>query len=162
MHAKARSCIFFMTVAAILGSAPADAGSMSRFDITKVQSWEESLAICDITRFLVTEPTLNTEYIISAAPEVSSETLRGPYFIPSGGFYSKVMRQTFDVLEGAGRANMARYGEARLRYAKAMLGSYPNASTADKSFLADQMKLCYALAVNTRQQAQQAAARKIR
>lgn len=137
---------------ALLGANPASAQAMKSFDINSAQSWNDALAICDVTSFLLTKPDLTVEVIVTPAPDATAGELRRPYFIPVSSFYSKVMKDTFEKVAKAGQATEAGYKNARYRYARAMLSAYPRASMADMAFLADQMRLCYALAANTRKQ----------
>jgi hypothetical protein len=49
----------------------------------------------------------------------------------------------------AGEVTPEAYAKARLRYGRLMLGAYRNSDQTDQIFLADQMRTCYALAVDT-------------
>lgn len=139
--------------AMLLGMAPASAQAMRVYDVNNVQSWAEALAICDVTKFLLSSPDLSAEVIISSAPDVSAGHLRRPYYIPPNLFYSKVMRLTFETVHKAGLVNDAAYSAARLRYARTMLDAYSRMSLDDRDFLEEQMKTCYALAASTRRPA---------
>lgn len=136
--------------AMLLGMMPASAQAMRTYDVNNVQSWADALAICDVTKFLLSDPDLSAEVIISSAPDVSAGHLRRPYFLPPNLFYSKVMRLTYESVQKAGQVNDAAYSEARLRYARTMLDTYSRMTQEDRDFLEEQMKTCYALAASTR------------
>ena len=146
--------ISIVTLAMISWAVPASAESMKDFDVQKAQTWADALAICDVTKFLTTDPKLESEVIISSMPSHSQVALHRPYFIPPSSFYSDVMQETFERVRKAGLVTMNAYGAARLRYAKLMLRDYAFADATDQAFLADQMRLCYALAVDTTGRAQ--------
>ena len=134
--------ISIVTLAMITWAVPASAESMKDFDVQKAQTWADALAICDVTKFLTTDPKLESEVIISSMPSHSQVALYRPYFIPPSGFYSDVMQKTFERVRDAGLVTTRSYGEARQRYARLMLGAYGFASATDHAFLADQMRLC--------------------
>ncbi len=152
MRVKALLRVSIAASAVILGAGPAFAASIRDFDINKAPGWADALAICDVTRFLQTDPDLNIEILISKVPDVANGELRRPYYIPPTHFYSKVMRETFDSVEKTGQVTIAAYTDARYRYARLMLDAYRRATPSDRAFLDDQMKLCYALAVSTQRQ----------
>lgn len=141
--------IAIVIFAVSMGVVPAAAGSMKDFDVQKAETWADALAICDVTRFLMTNPNLDSEVIIAAAPKTTHIALYRPYFIPSSNFFSEVMQETFERVRKAGEVTPEAYAKARLRYARLMIGTYRNSDQADQIFLADQMRTCYALAVDT-------------
>ena len=141
--------ISIVTLTAVIGTVPVSADPMTTYDVSKAETWADALAICDVTRFLLSEPNLDAEVIISPMPGNVHVPLYKPYFIPPSSFYSDAMRETFERVQKAGQVNTESYGQARMRYTKLMLPAYRYASGADRAFLADQMKTCYALAVDT-------------
>lgn len=141
--------ISIVSLAAMIGAVPSSAASLRDYDVKNADSWADALAICDTTRFLQSDPKLESNVIVSAMPANSHVALYGPYFIPPSNFYSEAMRETFDRVQKAGLVTSESYGAARLRYAKLMLSAYAHATAADQAFLNEQMKLCYALAVDT-------------
>jgi hypothetical protein len=149
MRVKTLLQISIVSLAAMIWSVPASADAMKDFDVQKVDSWADALAICDTTRFLLSDPKLDSNVIISAMPNSSHIALYRPYFIPTSGFYSDAMKETFERVQKANFVTADSYNKARLRYARLMLQAYPYATSADQAFLADQMKTCYALAVDT-------------
>lgn len=144
-----RGFLPIVTVLALIGSVPASAGSLRDFNVQNTDSWADALAICDTTRFLMTDPNLDSNVIIAAMPGKAHVALYRPFFIPPSNFYSQAMENTFERVRNAGFVTAESYGAARLRYAKLMLSAYPQSSPEDRAFLADQMKTCYALAVDT-------------
>lgn len=139
---------------ALLTAVPASAGSIRDYDVQKAETWADALAICDVTRFLMTKPKLESDVIIASGN--SHVPLYKPYFMPPSGFFSEAMEATFERVRKAGQATPKAYSDARLRYARLMLSAYTDASLADQAFLDDQMKTCYALAVDTSGRAQTA------
>jgi hypothetical protein len=144
---------------AVVAALPASAGALRDFDVSKAETWNDALAICDVTNFLMSKPDLGAQSIVATNPQVSNGVLHGPYYLPPSSFYSKAMKETFDTVARAGQATPAAYKEARYRYGHAMLEAYRGANPGDLAFLSDQMRLCYALAVNLRQQVRGAARR---
>lgn len=139
--------------AAAVMAVPSTAAGLRDFDVRNAETWNDALAICDVTNFLLTRPDLGAEVIVASNPEASNGALHRPYYIPPSSFYSAVMKDTFSAVAKAGQANANAYKEARYRYGRAMIDAYRGATPSDLAFLADQMRLCYALAVNTRRQA---------
>ena len=148
MHARSLLKIAMMALAPLAGASPSSAAVLSDYNVQKAETWADALAICDVTKFLLTEPKLDSEVIIAAVPGGAPVALRGPYFIPPSGFYSEVMKETFERVRTAGQVTPEAYNEARTRYTKLMFSAYTNAS-ANQAFLNDQMRVCYALAVDT-------------
>jgi hypothetical protein len=145
MAARTRRIISAVAFVVTFGTVPASAAGLADYDVQKAESWADALAICDVTKFLLSEPNLASEVIIAPVPGGAQVALRRPYFLPPANFYSEVMKETYERARASGQVTEEAYGAARLRYAKLMLSAY-HGSMADKSFLADQMKLCYALA----------------
>jgi hypothetical protein len=143
---KTDSLLAVLAVAAMM-AAPASAASLSDYDVQKVDSWADALAICDITKFLLSEPNLESEVIIASVPGGASVALRRPLFLPPSGFYSDVMRETFERAQASGQVTGAAYSASRNRYALLMLSAY-HGTKADQGYLSDRMRLCYALAVD--------------
>lgn len=130
------------------GVVPASASGLTDYDVQKAETWADALAICDVTKFLLSDPKLDSEVIIAPVPGGSEVALRRPLFLPPTNFYSEVMKEMYERVLKAGQVTPDAYGKARLRYARLMLPAY-HGTTADETFLADQMKLCYALAADT-------------
>lgn len=133
--------------AAMLTLSSAGAGSMTDFDLNKLDGWADAIAVCDVTRFLLTDPDTNADAILVAGRGNTRTALYAPLFAPPDNFFSDAMQQTFARVKQAGFVTDESYGRARLRYAARMIGAYGSASLADKRFMADQMELCYHLAV---------------
>ena len=144
---RARILLLGLVLAPLFGIVPASADSLTNYDVRKAETWADALAICDVTKFLLSEPKLDSEVIIAPVPGGSEVALRRPLFLPPTNFYSEVMKETYEKVLQAGQVTGTAYAEARLRYAKLMLGAYHN-TPEEKVFLADQMKTCYALAVD--------------
>ncbi len=152
-----RASFLFPLSVAMLMAVPASAGGIKDYDVQKAQTWADALAICDVTRFLTTNPKLESDVIIASGN--SHVALFKPFFIPPSGFYSEVMRETYERVQKAGQVTQDQYGEARLRYARLMLSAFSYDNLADQAFLEEQMKTCYALAVDTTGKAQKAGAK---
>ena len=142
--AKIRTCV--VVLAAMCATPPAIAERMTDFDLNKLDGWTDALAVCDVTRFILTEPNVNADVIVVGGKGNSHLVLYKPLFMPPNGFFSEIMRQAFERVHKAGLTNPELYGQARRRYAGLMLSAYSSASLADKRYLLDQMELCYHLA----------------
>ena len=134
-------------IASVLFAAPAAAGHMTDFDLNKLNSWSEAIAVCDVTRFLLTDPDTSADAILVAGRDNSHTALYKPLYQPPTNFFSEVMRETFERVEKAGQTNLDAYAQARIHYAGLMISAYSGATLADKRYMADQMELCYHLAV---------------
>lgn len=126
--------------------APAAAGHMTDFDLNKLDNWSDAIAVCDVTRFLLTNPDVNADAILVAGRDNTRVALFKPLYAPPTNFFSDIMRQTFERVQKAGLATQDSYSRARIHYASQMIGAYSGASLADKTYMADQMEICYHLA----------------
>jgi hypothetical protein len=142
--ARFRACAAMIAV--MLGTTPAFAGHMTDFDLNKLDSWSDALAVCDITRFLLTDPDVNADAILVSGRDNTRVVLYRPLFAPPTNFFSDVMREAFENVRKAGLATPESYGKSRIHYAGLMIGAYRGATLAEKRYLADQMDLCYHLA----------------
>jgi hypothetical protein len=131
----------------LFATVPASASRMTDFDLNKLDSWSDAIAVCDVTRFLLIDPDVNADAILVAGRDNTRTALYRPLFTPPDNFFSEAMHQTFERVKKAGLASDESYGRARLHYAAQMIGAYNSASMTDKRFMADQMELCYHLAV---------------
>lgn len=143
---KATSLVSILALAAVI-AVPASAASLTDYDVQKADSWADALAICDVSKFLLSEPNLNSEVIIAPVPGGAPVALYRPLFLPPAGFYSDVMRDTYERAKASGQVTAEAYGAARNHYAQLMLSAY-HGTKADLTYLADRMKLCYALAAD--------------
>lgn len=135
-----------VALAAMLGSSPASAGRITDFDLNKLDNWSDAIAVCDVTRFLLSDPDLNADAIMVSGRDNSRVALYRPLYAPPDNFFSPTMRETFEKVRKAGFVTTESYNRSRLRYAQAMISAYRGASLADKRWLMDQMELCYHLA----------------
>jgi hypothetical protein len=126
--------------------APAAAGRMTDFDLNKLDNWSDAIAVCDVTRFLLTDPDVSADAIMVSGRDNSHVALYKPLYQPPTNFFSDVMRQTFERVRQAGLVTRDSYSRARLHYASRMIGAYSGATFTDKAYMADQMELCYHLA----------------
>ncbi len=135
-----------LTFAGLLGVAPAAAGHMTDFDLNKLDNWSDAIAVCDVTRFLLTDPDTNADAILVAGHHNSHIALYKPLFAPPTNFFSQAMRETFDRVKKAGLASRDSYSRSRIHFASQMISAYSGATLADKRYMADQMEICYHLA----------------
>ena len=136
-----------LLLAAVMASCPARAGRLSDFELNKLANWTDAVAVCDVTRFLLTDPDLRGDVLIVAGSDNTTTALYRPLFVPPNYFFSEIMRRTFENLRKAGHATTADYSRARIVYARGMIDAYRSATFKEKEALADQMVLCYHLAV---------------
>jgi len=142
--AKLRTCA--MVLAAMLGSSPALAAHMTDFDLNKLDNWSDALAVCDVTRFLLTNPDLNADAILVTGHDNTHTALYRPLFAPPTNFFSDAMREAYENVHKAGFVSLDSYSKSRLHYATAMLDAYRSATNGEKRYMVDQMELCYHLA----------------
>jgi hypothetical protein len=133
-------------LAAMLATTPAQAGRLTDFDLNKLDNWSDALAVCDVTRFLLTDPDVNADVILVSGRDNSRLALYRPLYAPPTNFFSDAMREAFENVRKAGFVTPDSYGKSRIRYAGQMINAYRGASLADKRYLLDQMELCYHLA----------------
>ncbi len=142
--AKIRACA--AVFAALCAMQPAVAGHVTDFDLNKLDSWTDAVAVCDVTRFLLTDPNVNADVIVTGGKNNTHLVLYKPVFMPPDGFFSSVMREAFERVRQAGLTNRELYAQARLRYARLMISAYGGITLEEKAYLRDQMELCYHLA----------------
>jgi hypothetical protein len=134
-----------IAVLAVAGSAHAASPPLlAPLDVNKAQSWGEALAACDVTRFLLSDPDVTASTIIApgaGAPRV----LYPPLFIPPNLFYAPSLQEAFETLRARGEVDRKSVADARYRLAAAIVPSFRKGDTVEKTFLADQMKLCNVL-----------------
>ena len=147
MRTTARLFASALALSALLGLSPAAAGHMTDFDLNKLDSWADAIAVCDVTRFLLTDPDTSADAIIVAGRGNTHVALYKPLYQPPTNFFSDVMRQTFEQVQKAGFVTLETYSRARVRYAGRMIGTYSGATLTEKQYLMDQMELCYRLAI---------------
>ena len=133
-------------ITALLLATPATAGHLTDFDLNKLNNWSEAIAVCDVTRFLLTDPDTTADVIVVPGRDNSHTALYKPLYQPPTNFFSDVMRQTFERVAKAGQTDRASYARARIHFASQMISAYSGATLADKHYMADQMELCYHLA----------------
>jgi hypothetical protein len=133
-------------LAAMLGTVSAEAGKLTDFDLNKLDNWSDAIAVCDVTRFLLTEPDVNADVILVSGRDNSRVALYRPLYAPPTNFFSDAMRDAFENVRKAGFVTPESYGKSRIHFAGRMINSYRGASLADKRYLLDQMELCYHLA----------------
>lgn len=144
MRAAIKLSAAVMVLAAI--ATPAPAARMTDFDLNKLDNWADAIAVCDITRFLLTDPDLSADVILVAGQDNTHTALYRPLYAPPTNFFSQSMRATFDKVRKAGFITPEAYGRARIHYASQMYSAYRGATLADKRYMMDQMDLCYHLA----------------
>jgi hypothetical protein len=141
---KLRACAAAFSI--LLASAPSvAAGHMTDFDINKLDNWSDALAVCDVTRFLLTDLDLNADVLMVGGHGNTYVALYRPLFSPPTNFFSDAMHEAFDNLRKTGLVTPEAYGSARTHYATVMIEAYRTATIADKRYMADQMDLCYHL-----------------
>jgi len=146
MRLAPKLSLFAATLAALLAASPAAAEHMTDFDLNRLDNWSDALAVCDITRFLLTDPDTSADVILVAGRDNTRVTLYKPLFLPPTNFFSDVMRQAFDNLQRTSFVTRESYGRARLHFARRMIAAFSGATLSDKRFMAEQMELCYHLA----------------
>lgn len=146
MQIAAKLSCCALALGAMLVSSPAAAARMTDFDLNKLDNWSDAIAVCDITRFLLTDPDLNADAILVAGRDNTRVVLYRPLYAPPTNFFSEMMRATFEKVRKAGFVTLDSYSRSRLHYAQAMISAYRGATMADKRWLMDQMELCYHLA----------------
>jgi hypothetical protein len=147
MRTTARLFASALALTAFTSLSPAAAGHMTDFDLNKLDNWADAIAVCDVTRFLLTDPDTNADAILVTGQDNTHTALYRPLFQPPNNFFSRVMRETFERVEKAGFVTRDSYARARVHYAGLMISAYSSATQTEKRYMADQMELCYHLAV---------------
>lgn len=130
-------------------SVPARATHLADFDLSKLDNWADAIAVCDVARFLLTDPNLDADAIVVPGRGSSATVLIKPLYAPPTNFYSQAMREAFENLRKAGQITPDGYARARILYAGRLIDAYRSATLGEKHALADQMDLCYHLAART-------------
>jgi hypothetical protein len=146
MRAAARFIASAFALSMQLGLSPAAAGHMTDFDLDKLGNWADAIAVCDVTRFLLTDPDTRADAIVIPGRGNTRVALYKPLYQPPANFFSDVMRQTFEHVQKSGLVTLDAYSQARVRYAGLMIAAYSGATLAEKHYMSDQMELCYRLA----------------
>lgn len=146
MQATARFFALAFALSMLLGLSPAAAARMTDFDLAKLDNWADAIAVCDVTRFLLTEPDTSADAIVLPGRNNTRVALYKPLYQPPTNFFSDVMRLTFERVQKSGFVTLDAYSQARTRYAGLMINAYSSASLAEKHHMSDQMELCYRLA----------------
>ena len=141
-------------VLALAVAAPAAATAptrLDRFDVNNSQTWADALALCDLTSFLRTRPSLDADVVLTVDPVSRMDrVLYGPRFQPPSLFFDGRLRRTFDRLEKSGEVDRGSVAAARRRYDLAMFAEFRSAGVRDQIFLEEQADLCTALNIDVR------------
>lgn len=142
-----------LTAVALGGPAAAAVPAALRpFDVAQAASWGDALALCDLTAFLRTRPSLKADVVLTRDPRSEMElALYGPRFLPPGLFFDSNTRLTFERLEKAGEVDRKSVAEARRRHDLPLFRQFRVANGEDMAFLEAQSELCAALALDVRQ-----------
>ncbi len=133
----------FVVLAASQAHAEAPA-ILAPLALDKAQNWGEALAACDVTRFLLTDPDVTSNTII-APGDGAPRILYPPLYMPPNLFYAPSLLQAFETLQARGEVDRKSVADARFRLASAVVPRFRKGDTLEKTFLADQMKLCNVL-----------------
>jgi hypothetical protein len=142
-------CVLAAALAATVFAGAAHAGApppplLAPLDVNKAQNWGEALAACDLTLFLLSDPDVTASTII--APGAGSPRfLYPPLYMPSNLFYAPSLLEAFETLRARGEVDRKSVADARYRLALTIVPSFRRGDTVEKTFLADQMKLCNVL-----------------
>lgn len=146
MRAVSKLVGFAAVAALLLAASPAAAGRLTDYDLNKLDNWSDAIAVCDVTRFLLTDPDVSADAILVAGRDNTRIILYRPLYAPPTSFFSDVMRETFDRVKKGGFVTLESYSKSRLHYAREMIAAYSSVTMAEKRYMADQMELCYQLA----------------
>ncbi len=124
--------------------AQAPPALLAPLDVNKAQGWGDALAACDLTLFLLSDPDVTASTII--APGAGSPRfLYPPLYTPPNLFYAPSILEAFHTLEARKEVDRKSVVDARYRLAVAIVPRFHKGDTVEKTFLADQMKLCNVL-----------------
>lgn len=144
-----RAILAGLTATLLLGAAPRP--DWERFSVAHAQGWPDALALCDLTRFLLTQPALNADVILALDDNTGEfRPLYGPRFLPPNLLFDGELRRAFFRLERAKETDRRSVGEARFRLDRPMLRAFRRAGSAERRFLEDQAKTCSALVADAR------------
>ena len=134
-------------------AAPAQAAhpEWERFEVTRAQGWPEALALCDLTRFLLSRPALDADVILTRDDNTGDfRPLYGPRFLPPNLLYDGELRRTFFRLQSEGETDRRSVGEARFRLDRAMFKAFRRGNVEQRLFLENQAETCSALTAQVR------------
>ena len=144
-------CAALLAFAVAVPAAASTPARLTAFDVNNSQTWAEALALCDLTTFLRTRPSLEADVVVTADPRTRADRiLYGPRFMPTSVFFDSRVRLMFERLERAGEVDRRAVGEARRRYDVGMFQAFRLGSVKDMAFLEDQSLLCAALSIDVR------------
>jgi hypothetical protein len=124
---------------------------MVPFDVSRAENWGDALALCDLTAFLRTRPSLDADVVLAADSRSEfARPLYGPRFLPPGLFFDQNVRLTFERLEKAGEVDRRSVGAARARHDRPLFRVYQRGGSEDLAFLEEQSQLCAALILDVR------------
>ena len=141
-----------LLLAVVTGLAVAGASApLDRFKLERAGGWAESLAVCDLTRFLLEQRELDADVILARDDRTGQfRALYGPRFLPPNLLYDADLRRAFFRLEGAGEVSRRSVGEARFQLDRPMLRAFRRMRSEDRLFLEAQSERCSALLAEVR------------
>jgi hypothetical protein len=145
-------CALLLALAVTAPAAATTTGSrLSQFDVNNSQTWADALALCDLTSFLRTRPSLDADVVLTVDPlSRMDRVLYGPRFQPISLFFDTRFRRMFERLEKSGEVDRSSVAQARRRLDLPMFDEFRVASVKDMVFLEEQAELCTALTIDVR------------
>ena len=143
--------LFSAGLMAVLCGGAAPAQSLEPFEVARAEDWAQALALCDLTRFVQSEPKLDADVILTRDDGTGQfRPLYGPRFMPPNLFYDGEVKRAFFRLERAGEVNRRSVSAARFALDRPMLRTFRRIGAAERRFLDDQSETCSALLTDVR------------
>jgi hypothetical protein len=139
--------VALFALAAALAATASQAGRrmpLSTFAIAPERGVADTLALCDLTAFLASNPNLDSD-VIFATDEAGHRfmpPMRHPLYRPANLVFDNKVRRAVQRLEGAGLVKREAIADARARYDDDMLESWRYATPSDRRFVDAQFKRC--------------------
>jgi hypothetical protein len=135
-----------LSAGAVLATATQAASRepLTKFAIAPERGAADTLALCDLTAFLETDPNLDADTIV--APDDRGrgfrQPMRHPWFRPPDLVFDNKVRRAVQRLEGAGLIRREAIANARASYDAQMLDSWRYSTPAERRFLDAQLNRC--------------------
>jgi hypothetical protein len=134
----------FAGALASVAAASAAVAAPLNLDMAQARSPAEKLVICDISKFLESDPNLRADVIyVRHESKGRFEPLLGPRFISAGNWYDEDYERAYRRLRYQGRASLAEVLDAQRLYGR-QIQDTRRVGLSDRTFLRAQNRACRA------------------
>lgn len=125
------------------GAAPYGQTDLARFDARLGDDPARKLALCDATRFLVTDPDLDADRVyVNRQSERRFDVLLPPDFVAGPEWYDEDLERAYRRLRNQGVVSAEQMRAARGVLGREMVRSFDQATGPERRFLRDQSRYC--------------------